>query len=288
MLNTYILLDTDVIGLLNLREKSSDSPSRLLPVLFNDFKNSQNNKAKIKHLLPGWLQNNIFYPSPLKIGYIEIINFNYGDFQYLSGGYIINSSIRIFTKDFEKAREVSLEFRGYSDDYEKIINLINKFIDTGSDIDSIEFDVFKEKEIFYLLKTAPSLKDYFPLLSFINSLHIRIFVNSFDKGKWTDEWNEAEIVATKPTNSYLTKLFIDGLMHQEGFAIEDTVDGFLFSYHLTSHESKAVERKEITSDREVEKIKDRLKIYTSSKYNIQSHLFDILSGGKNGETRHSA
>ncbi len=228
-------------------------------------------------LIPGYIDtDNRFFECPFDIFYVQldkIIQFQ--KYKNPTMYCKIDAYLKIFSKDFSKFRieKLSYESKGRSIldfmNFNRIINIINEFINRGKDIDDLAIDKVSTGSPYEQGKSI--------VLGIVNSLKFEFFESSRNRvGKDNFFW-ESATVTDLPTDNYLKKLIIDNLFKQcSKISYSENIIGMQFQINEAFAPSFETRRLENQEGRDTS-IKDLLKLDLAIAYNSRDHLFEKLT-----------
>ncbi|MBT0609203.1 hypothetical protein [Aequorivita echinoideorum] len=175
-------------------------------------------------LIPGYIDRELnFYSCPIITNYIKIKKYEFIEI-YVKEEYRNVRTATLFLEVYDKTLEnyisetitlaeklqiCSIDFLNFN----HIINFLNKYVDSGRDINKIDFKLFS--------KSYPKLVDKQIILQNVKSLDLKVFEDSKNRvGKDNRFWTEME-VRNLPENEYLKDLFIKCLSKQGRKLIAD-------------------------------------------------------------------
>ena len=200
--NEYIQIDEfDKIGEFYANFGELKSTDRILKPSFKVLK-----KADNYNLLPGFLTSQGFSECPLPIFYIEILAISECIEHYPNLKVCIEMEFNLYSKDFSQfiKSKIKTESRETSFmDLNKPINIINKYIDSGNDLNRLNLssvDLFGGRT-----------RDKYFIRELVKKIDFSFYENSLNRmGRDDMFWNEAE-VRNLPENNYLKDLFVKSL-----------------------------------------------------------------------------
>jgi hypothetical protein len=214
--NKFIHIDNiSVLGKFYAHHAERDTnESILFPILKKEIKEESNNQIS---LIPGYIDRDFsFYQCPLVSFYIKIKKYEYHE-NYIETEYFKERIVTLFIEVFDKKLEnsisrkvtlkvkkelIPLDFQNFN----HIINFINKYVESGRDINRIDFNLFN--------RYFPKLADKKVIAQAVKELDLRVFEDSKNRvGKDNRYWTDLE-VRNLPKNEYLKGVLIDCLAKQ--------------------------------------------------------------------------
>lgn len=184
-------------------------------------------------------------------------------------------SIRIYSKHFDSYRELQLVRSISSFVYESVfskyfvwlVNLTNNYVAKNYSIEELNIDRLVNQS--YPLRTKS-------IFNMTNNLNVKIFEYGYDRGVGKDSGFEETIeLYSVPLEKSIRDLFINAMNDYDHYAlIKDEADCLEFKGGTSYAYSLAYGKVEITSDSNVLKIKDALKLYCATNFDAEKAWFD--------------
>lgn len=220
-----------------------------------------------------------FYECPFSIFYCQIVSLTSNKEKCensSSNKYTLDVSMKVFDKNFRNNCDIKGQFTGtsYSNvdvmSINKIINLINLYVDNGNDIEKINSVV-----LFSNLFKSHNEENIFKQ---VNLLEFSFFSNDRMRvGKDNYFWNEIEI-RNLPNDPYLSILLRNSITKIKSLeSCRDNETYLVVSYDRSAGYCPSEGRKPIVADFEMQSlIKDHLKLGMVTGYNFNDDFFQRL------------
>jgi hypothetical protein len=184
-------------------------------------------------------------------------------------------SIRIYSKHFDSYRELQVVRSISSFVYESVfskyfvwlVNLINNYVARNYSIEELNIDRLVSQSYPLRIKS---------IFNMINNLNVKIFEYGYDRGVGKDSGFEETIeLYSVPIEKSIRDLFINAMNDYDHYVlIKDEADCLEFKGGTSYAYSPAYGKEEITSDSNVLKIKDALKLYCATNFDAEKAWFD--------------